>query len=86
MVLDHWDQDRDILERAKKGKDSFEDDSCVKQSSHFEQADEFFVALKSLTEKAFSVEEHNEVQEDKWLKKTIALVVLLVLHDSLKHE
>ncbi|KAG9297370.1 hypothetical protein G9A89_009454 [Geosiphon pyriformis] len=76
MVLDLWDQDRDTLDPAENDKTTFEDDSCVKSSSHFEQANEFFAYLKILLDQAdiLEGEQHNEFEEDKTLKKLIGLI------------
>ncbi|CAG8433293.1 13041_t:CDS:10 [Ambispora gerdemannii] len=84
MVSDHWDQEREAIELSQTNQNAFEDDSCVKSASHFEQANEFFANLKVLLERATATKEeqpqeqgehdNNEVGEDRILKKLIGLI------------
>ncbi|CAG8498625.1 14423_t:CDS:10 [Ambispora leptoticha] len=87
MVSDHWDQDREAIELSQTNQNAFEDESCVKNASHFEQADEFFANLKVLLGRARNVNKtveedklqeqrvlDNEADEDRVLKKLIGLI------------
>lgn len=64
--------DYEILEKNEE----YEDDSCIKISSHFEQADEFFsnlsILLKATTKDENS--DQDDVEQERILRKLIGLV------------
>ena len=65
--------DYELLEK----NDEFEDDTCVKFSSHFDQSKEFFELLNNLLNSASTNEElskEKDVEQERILRKSISLV------------
>ncbi|CAG8496822.1 13874_t:CDS:10, partial [Acaulospora colombiana] len=63
----------EILEK----NDSFEDETCVKESSHFEKASEFFSLLPILLKSAddsVQLDEKQDVEQERNLRKLISLI------------
>jgi len=64
--------DYEILEKNEE----YEDDSCIKVSSHFEQADEFFFNLSILLKATAKNEnsDQDDVEQERILRKLIGLI------------